>query len=96
MSNQESLCTNQHDSESNHDSNSDNDARKIKAESQVDVSRVAQMVACGEMQTPLHWPPDLLHRLLDEVHRIRRGRLVRFIARSIASDIYREERREDK
>ena len=37
-----------------------------------------------------------LHPLLDLVHAARRRRLVQFIARVIASDIRREERRKEK
>lgn len=50
--------------------------------------RLAQLIARGESQVPTGVEPDALCEVLDEVARQRRARLVRYIARAIASDIY--------
>ncbi|WP_160167285.1 hypothetical protein [Rhodopirellula sp. SWK7] len=62
-------------------------------ESAARLSRIAEMIADGEIPIPVDWPHSRLHPLLDLVHAARRRRLVQFIARTIASDIRREERR---
>jgi hypothetical protein len=49
--------------------------------------RLAALVAIGETQLPHDLPPDELRTILADVARLRRDRLVRFIARAIASDI---------
>jgi|SaaInlStandDraft_5_1057022.scaffolds.fasta_scaffold361249_1 hypothetical protein len=58
--------------------------------------RLSVMVADGEVPIPIDWEPDRLLPLLDLVHRTRRHSLVKFIARVIANDIRRQERREEK
>ena len=57
---------------------------------------IAEIVADGEVPIPIDWEPDRLLPLLDLVHRNRRHSLVKFIARVIANDIRRQERREEK
>ncbi len=57
---------------------------------------IAEMIADGEIPIPVDWPENRLHPLLDLVHAARRRRLVHFIARTIASDIRREERRREQ
>ena len=58
--------------------------------------KIAEMIADGEIPIPVDWPDSHLHPLLDLVHAARRRRLVHFIARTIASDIRREERRRER
>lgn len=57
------------------------------------IPEIAEMIADGEIPLPIDWPNGRLHHLLDLVHAARRRRLVSFIARTIASDIRRQERR---
>lgn len=49
--------------------------------------RLAALVALGEAPLPQDLPPDELGAVLAEVGRLRRDRLIRFIARAIASDL---------
>ena len=49
--------------------------------------QIALLVAIGEAPLPQDLPPDELGTVLTEVGRLRRDRLVRFIARAIASDL---------
>ncbi len=58
--------------------------------------QIAEMIADGEIPIPVDWPDSRLHPLLNLVHAARRRRLVHFIARAIASDIRREERRKEQ
>lgn len=51
--------------------------------------RLAALVAVGEAPLPQDLPPDELRTVLMEIARLRRDRLVRFIARAIASDLER-------
>lgn len=62
-----------------------------RAESNADVSKIAEMIASGELPIPFDWPQPRLQQLLNEVHQRRRRHLVKFIARSIAGDLGREE-----
>jgi hypothetical protein len=57
---------------------------------------IAEIIAEGEVPIPIDWEPDRLLPLLDLVHRTRRNISVKFIARVIANDIRRQERREEK
>jgi hypothetical protein len=52
--------------------------------------RLAQLVADGELPFPGNLPLERKQRLLSEVQRRRRDRLVRHVARAIAEDILRE------
>lgn len=56
---------------------------------------IARMIAEGELPVPTDWPPERLQPLLDLVHVARRRRLAKFVARIVANDIRRQERRED-
>ena len=56
---------------------------------------IAEIIAEGEVPIPIDWEPDRLIPLLDLVHRTRRHSSVKFIARVIANDIRRQERREE-
>lgn len=49
--------------------------------------RLAALVALGDVPLPEDLAPDELRTILTEVARLRRDRLVGFIARAIASDI---------
>ena len=51
--------------------------------------RLAQLVADGELPFPGNLPLERKQRLLSEVQRRRRDRLVHYIARAIAEDILR-------
>ena len=55
----------------------------------------ARLVADGEAEFPPDLPPDQEQSLLYEVRRLRRARLITFIARQIALDIHRERRTEE-
>ncbi|MGZ0173243.1 MAG: hypothetical protein ACKVHE_27255, partial [Planctomycetales bacterium] len=57
---------------------------------------IAEMIAEGELPVPTDWPPHRLQPLLDLVHVARRRRLVRFVARVMANDIRRQERRQEQ
>ena len=59
-----------------------------------DVARMARLVATGEAPWPEHLAPTAAAELTMEVRRLRRSRLIRFIARQIAADIARD-REED-
>jgi len=56
--------------------------------------QLATMVASGELPIPVDWPDDRLRVLLNDVHELRRRRLVALIARAIASELCREPRQE--
>ena len=60
-----------------------------------DQRSLASMIANGELPVPIDWPEDRLLILLNDVHNLRRRRLVSFIARAIARDICREQRQEE-
>ena len=49
--------------------------------------RLAALVAVGETPLPEDLPPVEVRTILADVARLRRDRLIRFIARAIASDI---------
>lgn len=53
------------------------------------LDQVANMVAQGEFPFPIGLAPDQVEQLAIEVRKRRRRRLVQFIARSIAQDIWR-------
>ena len=54
------------------------------------LARMAELVASGELPCAVDdVPADLLQPFACEVRRLRRRRLVRFIARAIAHDIHR-------
>lgn len=55
-----------------------------------DLERLAQLVADGSIPFPPDWDADVAGRLAFEVLRIRRTRLIRFIARVMATSIRRE------
>lgn len=55
-----------------------------------DVPRLARLVADGSMPFPTGLSVADVNRLAEEVVRIRRQRLLKFIARAIADDILRE------
>ena len=57
---------------------------------------IAEMIAEGELPVPTDWPPHRLQPLLDLVHVARRRRLVKFVARVMANDIRRQERRQEQ
>lgn len=59
-------------------------------DSSYDPSAHAAIIASGCTAIPSDWPPDRLRPLLDEVHRLRRQRLVQFLARAIARDLAAE------
>lgn len=65
----------------------DDDADQPK--NNFDIERWAPLVANGEVPFPKDLARDQRTLLLFEVNRLRRGRLVRYIARAIASDIER-------
>jgi len=60
------------------------------AATQEQLMRLAQLVADGELPFPGNLPLERRQRLLVEVQRHRRERLVHYIARAIAEDILRE------
>ncbi len=51
--------------------------------------RLAELVASGELVLPVDLPSDQLDQLVRQVRTRRRRRLVRYIARAIATDIHR-------
>lgn len=55
------------------------------------LTRTATLVAVGAMPLPLELPAEELRIVLREVAVRRRARLVRYLARSIALDIRRDE-----
>lgn len=57
--------------------------------------QTAELIANGELPIPAHWPEHRLSSLLDLVHAARRRRLVRYVARVIASDLCRQDRQEN-
>ena len=58
------------------------------------LTKISESIANGEIPIPVDWPDDQLHPLLDLVHAARRRRLVRFLARLVARDICRRDRKE--
>jgi len=54
--------------------------------------RLAALVAVGEAPFPADFEPQDLQIVLAEVARLRRRKLVRFVARAIAQDIYGDAR----
>lgn len=58
----------------------------------VDLRRWAQLIANGELPFPTHLSASEFDRLAVEVSRLRRTRLIRYIARAIASDFERSEK----
>ncbi len=59
-------------------------------DSSYDPSAHAALIASGCTSIPTDWPPDRLEPLLDEVHRLRRQRLVQFLALAIAKNLAAE------
>ena len=57
------------------------------------IRRLAELVATGEVPVPADLDRGQLRRLLAEVARHRRDRLVRYIARAIAMDIHQADER---
>lgn len=58
--------------------------------SPVKLDHIAKMVAQGELPFPENIEPEQMNQLALEVRKQRRRRLIRYIARSIAMDIYLE------
>jgi hypothetical protein len=56
------------------------------------LERTARLIGDGQIDWPAGLTPAQEQRLLDEVRRLRRARLVRFIASGIAIDIARDRR----
>lgn len=54
------------------------------------LGRQAELIAAGEAEFPDDLPPAQQVLLADEVRRLRRARLVTFIARQIALDVHRD------
>jgi hypothetical protein len=61
-----------------------------------ETAEMAEMIAEGKLPVPMEWPPHRLQPLLDLVHGARRRRLVKFVARVIANDILRQDRRQEQ
>ncbi len=59
-----------------------------RADSPTDLCRLAELVAAGEFPLPGDLARDSLERLVRDVRRLRRERLVKHIARAIALDIH--------
>ncbi|TWU32787.1 hypothetical protein Q31b_57970 [Novipirellula aureliae] len=55
-----------------------------------ELSAHAALIASGRIAIPTDLPPDRLQPLLDEVHRLRRQRLVQFLALAIAKNLATE------
>lgn len=53
------------------------------------ISRLADHISAGEMQIPDDFSKSDKEVLLAEIHHRRRRRFIQFIARAIASDIYK-------
>jgi hypothetical protein len=62
--------------------------RRSGQQSPAQLTRLADLVACGELPLPVDLHPDQLEHLVREVRDRRRVRLVGFIARAIALDIH--------
>ena len=60
-------------------------AQTSKAKQQ---ARIADLVARGELPVPVHLPHQQLHSLVQDVRKLRRQRLLAYIARVIAVDIH--------
>ena len=58
----------------------------------IDPRRMAELVASGDLPLPQHLPLEQLDRLARDVQQLRRQRLVQFVARVIANDIYNARR----
>ena len=56
-----------------------------------ELSTHAALIASGCTAIPMDWPPERLEPLLDEVHRLRRQRLVQFLALAIARNLAAEQ-----
>jgi hypothetical protein len=74
----------------------DNDRPTGRQQPSEDPPQFAAMVASGELPIPANWPSGRLRVLLNNVHELRRRRLVALIARAIASELCREQRQEDE
>jgi hypothetical protein len=76
---------------SNHDLDASSSSLPSSANSNSDrleiLRRLAALVAVGEAPLPHDVPPDERKAILAEAGRLRRDRLIRFIARAIALDI---------
>tara|TARA_R110002073_G_scaffold245940_5_gene408725 strand:- start:9122 stop:9346 length:225 start_codon:yes stop_codon:yes gene_type:complete len=59
-------------------------------DSSYEQSTHAALIASGCTAIPTDWPPDRLEPLLDEVDRLRRQRLVQFLALAIAKNFAAE------
>lgn len=62
----------------------------ISDDTSYELSTHAALIASGRTAIPIDWPPDRLEPLLDEVHRLRRQRLVKFLALAIAKRLAAE------
>lgn len=59
----------------------------LAGDQELDLDRVAEMVATGQMTVPTNMSAVSQQKLLTKVSRLRRDRLLRHIANVIASDI---------
>lgn len=59
-------------------------------DSSYELSAHAALIASGCTAIPTNWPPDRLDPLLNEAHRLRRQRLVQFLALAIARNLVAE------
>ena len=59
-------------------------------DSSYELSTHADLIASGRTAIPMDWPQERLEKLLNEVHRLRRQRLVQFLGQSIAKDLVTE------
>ena len=66
-----------------------NTTKTPELQSPEQLARLADLVACGGLPLPVDLHPDLLEHLAHEVRQRRHRRLVSFIARAIAKDIFR-------
>ena len=66
--------------------------RQAAPESPQHFRRMVELVASGELPLPQHLPCEQLGRLAREVHKLRRRRLVHFVARAVANDILKARR----
>lgn len=54
-----------------------------------DLDHLAQLVADGRIPCPLHFEPPMKFAFFHRVAQLRRSRLMRIVARAIASDVLR-------
>lgn len=67
-------------------------ASKIRTGEHVDLERWAQLVADGQVPFPPHLESSAQEAILHRVAHLRRSRLLKFIARVIASDLLQSRR----